>query len=550
MPLKTSWPLLAAAENYTITDIGGQFRVDIVLNGHLLATASTSFPTQAEAINFRDTVLGIVLHATYTLNLGKTPDKWKYRFELGFDPQNSHSFESTEEYDSPDAALASAEKFSKALPELALKEKAGIISPALAKLAKETGSVQLLSKAGPPKAEEFRAITKLLAERKEFGRLSAAPALADFAASVDIDAISREGAFVYRLVDKDHLPAFYSLPFQDKASTSKWIPKLAASWQQFENYLRICRGGDILHKRKQDNNSSWYHFQLKAINRFYTSGDKIGEGLIIFESTKGYATIEEAEKAFNEQYLSLIEMGSQAAAYGKEISLKEILVQNSDPCIKDDAVVFVPAETVAELGPADAVLIAKLVALLQSYPIRRVQKNSPEFYALFPCTEKDTNPPATPQCGAAAGTVKTDQYVYYFRVYGDKADQGSWQSTEYFSTIAAAEKEFEFFRILLRYPGNYFADCYECDDKGTFRIYLREVLAESTERFPTEQEAWGKDGMERFICVAQSENAFHNYLRRRDCCHSFYLTCGDGFVKHPCTYDTSSKAGYCIAVPL
>ena len=533
--------LLAAAENYTITNAGAQFKVEIVLNGRLLATAFPSFTTQAEAIEFRDTVLGIVQKASYTLNLGKTAIKWKYRFELGFDAHNSHSFESTAAYDSPDAALAAAQKFSKALPGLAVKEKEGIVTPALAKLAQETGSVQLVSEAGALKAEKFRAIKKLLEERKEFSRLSTAPATADFTTSVDIDAISQQGAFVYRLVDKDHVPAYYSLNFQDKPAASKLITHLATSFQQFENYLRICRGGDILHKRKQENNGYWYHYQLKAINRLYQSGDKKGQALVLFESTKGYATIEEAEKAFNEQYLSLIEIGSQSVAYGKEISLKEILVQNNDPCIKDDSVVFVPAETVMDLGPSEAAVIAGLVALLQSYPIRLVKKNSQEFYTLFPCAEKGADPASTPECGPSISTLKTDQYVYYFRFYGNNPEQGSWQSTEYFSTIAAAEKEFEFFRILLRYPGNYFADCNECSEEGYFRIYLREVLAESIERFPSEQEAWGNDGVERFICVAQSENAFHNYLRKRDCCYSFYLTCGDGLVKHPCTYDTSSK---------
>jgi hypothetical protein len=100
-----------------------------------------------------------------------------------------------------------------------------------------------------------------------------------------------------------------------------------------------------------------------------------------------------------------------------------------------------------------------------------------------------------------------------------------------------------FFIALLRFAGNLYVDCDLCDqEKGPFyRIYLREVLAESSARFMDEASAWGKDGVEKFICAVQSGKGFHNYQRREDCCYTFYLNCGEDLVVHPCVYDTAKK---------
>ena len=74
-----------------------------------------------------------------------------------------------------------------------------------------------------------------------------------------------------------------------------------------------------------------------------------------------------------------------------------------------------------------------------------------------------------------------------------------------------------------------------------YRVYLREVLAESVIRFVDEESAWGKQGLEKFICALQSGFGFHNYQRKEDCCYTFYLNCGEDLVVHPCVYDTTKK---------
>ncbi|HRN55346.1 MAG TPA: hypothetical protein PLL71_02775, partial [Agriterribacter sp.] len=117
-----------------------------------------------------------------------------------------------------------------------------------------------------------------------------------------------------------------------------------------------------------------------------------------------------------------------------------------------------------------------------------------------------------------------------------------WQSLRYYTSPGEAKKEFDFFLVLLWYPGNYYADCDHCaDNKTIYRVYLREVLAESAERFGTEEQAWGKEGVQKLICTSQTGNAFHTCRRKADCCYAFYVACGKGLVYHPCTYDTPQK---------
>jgi hypothetical protein len=98
---------------------------------------------------------------------------------------------------------------------------------------------------------------------------------------------------------------------------------------------------------------------------------------------------------------------------------------------------------------------------------------------------------------------------------------------------------------LVNYPGNYFVDCactgfFDNDPivhKFSFKIFIREVLAQSIDVFLTAEEAWGPRGIEKFICAAQGEKAFWTYQRNKEC-FSFYVTCGAGSLMHPCSYDS------------
>jgi predicted GIY-YIG superfamily endonuclease len=173
----------------------------------------------------------------------------------------------------------------------------------------------------------------------------------------------------------------------------------------------------------------------------------------------------------------------------------------------------------------------------QTDSIKKVKYRTKEFFNLFPCEEGTV----IEACSCQSKTV--DEYVYYFSLPVNMANGANWRSLQHYATPEAARKDFLFFLILLKYAGNLFVDCDNCtpNGKGGWRIYIREVLAESARRFMTEQEAWSNTGIEKFICAVQSGYGFHNYLRTTDCCYSFYLNCGQDFIVHPCKYDTADK---------
>jgi hypothetical protein len=185
----------------------------------------------------------------------------------------------------------------------------------------------------------------------------------------------------------------------------------------------------------------------------------------------------------------------------------------------------------------------KMAAWLRKYgvgqtdAIKKVKYRSKEFFELFPCEEGTEITP----CNCSPNGE--EEYVYYFSLVVDEASGANWRSLLHYATGEAARKDYHFFLILLKYAGNLFVDCDNCNKEGkqTWRIYIREVLAESARRFMTEEAAWSSIGIEKFICAVQSGYGLHNYLRTTDCCYSFYLNCGQDFITHPCKYDTADK---------
>ena len=503
------------------------------------AVSAHQFDGEGEALEFQKKVFDIVKKQQYFITVDERPHRWKFNYQLGYEKNNLHSFESVNEYTKPEEATEAAKEFYKSVSALELKETENALLLAPPENTANTNAVRFRSTGEAISETGRKAIKNLLDEQKEIKRFLANPGPEAFSSSVGIDEISQQGLYVYRLVDKDNISAFYTQAFADKATADPDIKKLTKHFKNTPIYLKLCAGGDIIDERKDVvTNEKWYHYQMKAINRIYTSGDLAGKSLVFFESTKGYSTREEAEKAFQENYLMLIYLASDPLNYGpgKKISLTEILVQNADPCIRNESIVFIPNETLKELVPTPGDAVKEMVKLALSFPIRMVKFKSQEFYDLFPCEEKVKDDDKSNDC-----KKEKEKWVYYFTLAGLPDKTESWRSVKFYDNPAEARKDFDFFLILLRYAGNYFVDCERCSGDNGYRIYIREVLAESAERFPTKKEAWGPNGVEKFICVSQSENAFHAYQRKNDCCYSFFVSCGVGLVYHPCKYDTAKK---------
>lgn len=533
--------LLNSEANYRITrnDAYGKWLVQIIYKETIQASSAIESNTQQEAAVLGNTICSIVRDHQYHIVVDKIPHRWKFNYELGYDKTNLHVFHSVEEYSKQEEAVVAAGLFGKALSVLRLAEVNNelLLQPATDKQA--INAVKWMPTAGNTNLSLAKAaVEKLLEEQKEIRELSAADNLEAFNRSVNIDEVSRQGLFVYRLVDKNNVPAFYANTFLSKADANNEVKVVAKRFKDGAIYLRLCMGGDIIAERKHPiTNITWYRYQLKCVNQVYKSGIQAGQSLILFESAKRYTTREDAEKAFFENYLAIIHEASTAANYGIKISLTEIAIDVEDRLVTTDSIVFIPKVTMEELGASPDIVIHQLINLARTYPIRLTVVGSKEFYQLFPCEKKEER-----ETDKAICKKGKEQYVYYF-ILGTNIDEAAeWQSVKWFATPAEAQVEFDFFRMLLGYSGNYFVDCDGCQkEKTEYRIYIREVLAESAERFVREEDAWGKYGVQKFICVAQSDDPFQTYLRKGDCCYSFYTACGNGLVVHPCKYDRPEK---------
>ena len=530
--------LLAGEKNYEVfkDEKSDTFLVRIAGDDHIQATSSYASKTEKEAQQFQQKIFDTVKKHQYFISVDQVSHRWKFKYQLGYEKSNLHSFESINEYPKPDEAFAAAALFYKAVPALRMLERESeiLLSPQ-----EGNGGISAVKLMTGNTATEKEAVKNLLAEQKEIAGLSENPEPEAFSNSVAVDEISRQGLFVYRLVNKDCPAAFFTKSFSDKNNAKDEAQKLAGDFKTIPFYLRLCMGGDIFNKRKDEGtNTYWYHYQLKSLNSLYQSGSQMGKPLILFESTKGYQSVEEAEKAFKEIYLMLIYLASGEKNYGtgKKISLTEILVHATDPCIKNDSIVFVPNETLEYLGAGTDAAIKEIIKLALSFPIRQVQFKSKAFYDLFTCEEEEK--PGFDDC-----KKEKDLWVYYFTLPSPPPETVNWQSVKFYDSAEEARRDFDFFIILLGYAGNYFVDCDQCadEDANAYHVYLREVLAESAERFVTEQQAWGSEGVQKFICVSETENAFHTYSPKEDCCYSFYVACSTGLVYHPCKYDTAQK---------
>lgn len=557
-----AYALLALLTNefsYEIfTDTSDRHGIQIRNLDGIVAVCSNDTGSEEEALRLKYRILNIVYRHRYNIDIDREPNLWKFNYDLGYNTGNLHHFESVIDYDKKSDAIQAAGAFIEIEPDLQLKEgKKGLTLTAQPNEA-EPVTVRWVSTTGDNSDGKIgERVNKLLEEKKELTRLNIENTPKDFEASVQLDDKSQQGLYVYRLVDRDYIPAFYSQKFGNEENAKLEVKKLAKQFKYAKCYLKICMGGEhILHKIKDDKlNKYWYHYQLKSLNHTYSAGSEVGESIVLFESIKGYASREEAELAFKENYLHILHLASDADNYGenKAISLEEILIHDNESWKENESIVFVPKATLVELGGDLANVIKQLVNISLYYPIRKVAYKSKEFYELFfPCKEEKKND--KDNC-----KKEKEKYVYYFVLRSRKEentlqpcedenflepwDEEKWQSTKYFDTPEAAGKVFNFFLMLLNYAGNYFVDCAGCtkEDDIIFHIYIREVLAEGTERFMDEETAWSEEGVQKFICIAQSEDAFHTYQRRKDCCYAFYVSCRDSIIYHPCKYDTAQK---------
>ncbi|HVS95060.1 MAG TPA: hypothetical protein VHE54_01195 [Puia sp.] len=494
------------------------YQLRVIDGSEVVAFTPTFYSTLTDANARAEYIHQYTRRHLFQMLTPKRPYRWKYAFELAFAPYGRYSLRSVAEYPSPELAIEASEDVDTRLD------------------ACDPGGFE----SSPP----IDSSSPLLQLRRDVRRLAAAADEAAFNPFVQNETLDKELKYIYRLVDKDHLHGIY-LPDDYGNDSAGACAKKKALFQQQPPYgtIDFCLGGDIVRQRVEPESCiAYYHFQLKLTR----CSDPALNGLVLFESVQGYASAAAAEAAFDGLYMVILRKALDPSQYGADryIGIKEVFIDTIGECVKLRSVVFIPDETKKFFSWYDIdQLIARLVAIVRLYPMRSItdaKADRQEFKRRFPCF---TLPPLTDdRCSCPAAPVIGQ---YYFYVLSDTAGNEIWQSAWPIADLQKARCAFEFFLLLLRYPGNYVVERDPCTCRWS--IYIREVLAESTRRFSTKAEAWGPEGIEKFICVAQTPGAFHLYRNRKTCCDSYYVACPRPQLIHPCHYDTPENRDKALA---
>jgi hypothetical protein len=517
---------------------GEAYRVAIRVGGQDLGESDLEFAREDLAREMIDKLTLLIQHRLYTLHVVAEPFRWKFHLSLGLPGKGPYVFDSVEEFRTRDESHAAACAFHLAAPHWRLRRHQDDFF--LEEHGSDTPSCHLVS--GPDRhADEWdRELRHLLKAKAEIYNLYAGDEAA-LTHLIHLDDPSRQGTHVYRLVDKDHPRAFHPVPPKmSREEAEQAREQLILKGRHGYTYLEICLGGDNVYFRQASaSQPGKYYFAIRCRNDYFS---KIGiphldHELVLLESIAGYDSAADAQTAFQQYYLIILKHAGDPANYGegKFIRLKQQThkqEEEGDPT----GWVIVPRETqdifeYAALDPVNELVKASL-----SYPVRVVRERKPEprWDANDPC--KDNPDPADPtdnHCDHNAhGWI--DKYQFTL-VAGERID---WMSAHDFPTPGETYEAFGFFLLLLNYPGNYYVvyDWKEC----SYRVGIREVLAESASTFPDEATAWGSRGVERFICISQSKGGFHLDMRK-DCTYSFFAACPNHHAIHPCSYETAAQ---------
>lgn len=509
----------------------GRYSIQLVSKGIPEASFITDTTAYTETEELLLFIYKLITEQTYHLTESEHPNQWKFHFSLGYEEDAIFRFISDPEYHSEKDAHIALANFYKGMETLQLKSGPGRLT--LTTVATAPTVSLLVDERQIPGFREK--ITGLLEDQKQLFEIFRNASQKKLSAYVKSDRQSEQEEYIYRLVNNNHIPAHSLLPIPTPGDQQLYKRKLAAAYKQQQWFPAICQGGDLLKKHIDRSGTVRFHFEI----RFRSLPFSGCEETVMLTSAPGFLTEEEAEQAFQESYLRILNMASDKEAYGKRISLTPVYLPHAGTP-STDVLAFIPEETIALFQQHFKTnWLDTFIHFIAFYPVKTIKKDSRRFAELFCSTAETIDFPCS--------TNRNGEWVYYFDFSllnppADLAD-AKWVSTDYFEAPETALQEFLYFNRLLSFPGNWFFDSDYCSFTKTsgYYFFIREVLAESTICFPSEEAAWGPQGVEAFICAAQSSKGIRNYLRKTDCSYSFYISCGENAVIHPCTYDTTSS---------
>jgi len=495
--------LLASTGNYAVQELNGnnEFKIVIKNGATNVAEYYPSFRSSQDAeVRTNEIFDEIVAHTYHLFVSDPLPDNWEFQYKLTDPSGNNILFKTEADYKTEQQAQAAAKQFYEHISTLKLKQEKNDLQLLLAH------KKPIVTHASLP-SEQTPGVTNLLQYHQELFKTVNNPTKEFINSTLETGKDSAAEQYIYKLVDKDHLLAKSFFVANNPADALKYRNDLINTIQAGYDYTTISFGFDIIEERKESTtNTSWYHFLIKCNNVFYQKGTLKGQPFILFESTKGYLAKEEAMQAFLDNYLIILRKAFTDTNYGANqfISLTEMIIHETGDCNGNISTVFVRPETLYEFDGDISQTVKQLILLSKSYPIRYI----------------------------SAGR-------YRFSLYNKKNEMYDWRSIQWYSTPQQAMQQFLLFLGLLNYAGNIYIEKNETDCR--YWIYIREVLAISKRTFATEEDAWGNEGVEKFICITQTANGFHNYFNKNNCSNSFYVACGNTGLIHPCKYETPQR---------
>ena len=492
--------LLTDIENYVIESepVTGRYRVVVMLEGKVEATESVWFASEAEAMARRDQIIAVLWPRLYTLRMAYAAMSWRFRFQLGLPGTKSYLFESSDAYSSAEAAFAAATDFYKADTGWELrKDKKGVF---LEKSGGTGGAVSCVLLGAASEELEKLVVARSTVLALEQGHRET------FGSWLKADEKFREGGYVYRLVDKDRPRAFHAMApggVGDAGLQAAEAARAELSHRGRMGYLypEFCLGGDNVIPKIDESGAVVYHYVIRCRNDYFERLGLAGHDKewIIFESIAGYPSEDAAQQAFQDNYLLVLEKAMERVNYGE----KDFIAWDEHG--RRHAVVYVNEELRRALEQLGLNVAEELVKAARAYPIRRVLREG-----------------------------KKQRYFFQL-LNGDVTD---WVSAGRFASAQDAHTAFNYFRLLLVQRQNYFIDY---DEAGCrYRVGIREVLAESNGSFASEDDAWGQDGIQRFIGAAQTLGGWHPE-KRGECYWGYFVACPNEKVVHPCTYESERQ---------
>ncbi len=218
-----------------------------------------------------------------------------------------------------------------------------------------------------------------------------------------------------------------------------------------------------------DKNPNKYHYQVC----FKAKGDR--EFILI--SYKGYDSHEEAETAWETNWLQVIDAARDGDNYGPKgkISLQEIYMEpDSTECDDASFIAVVPNLVSDQLDNDDVKVKNYHLVLANLFPIFKIQ-NLPDE----PCNNQYVYRVTLEDAEFINTDCKNDTLLPY---------RGTllWESTECFNDSGEAITAYQHFYALAGIPNN----CRVLCEKGDFYVGLVEVMVESLCDYESEEEAW------------------------------------------------------------